>query len=243
MYNVRCTKYNVKWYADFRIKITKKQPYSTFCPKLVFTHVVMENSTMTDSQEIKLAQTQNPVLDIIRKRWSARSFKPQAISQQELDTLFEAASWAPSSMNEQPWMYLYALNGSPAFEAISNTLSPGNQPWAKNAAVLIASLARRTHANNGMINKYAWYDTGSANQNLLLQAASLGILGHVMGGFHYDKATEVLQLPEEIELVCLIALGYNDVPENLEEPFRTREITPRSRRTLDTFVFQDTLNP
>lgn len=196
---------------------------------------------MTDTTEIKLAKTQHPVLDTIRERWSARSFKEQPITQTDLDTLFEAASWAPSSMNEQPWAYIYALHGSPTFEAICNTLMPGNQPWAQHAGVLIASLARKTHASNGMLNKYAWYDTGSANQNLLLQAANMGIFGHVMGGFHHAQALEVLQLPEDYELVCLIALGYPDAPEQLEEPFRTRELTPRTRKPIEGFVFKDSI--
>lgn len=201
----------------------------------------MRESTISEEQQVKIAVTENPVEQIIKERWSARSFADRPIEQQELDTIFEAASWAPSSMNEQPWMYVYATKGSPMFESIWHTLMPGNQPWAKNAAVLIASLARKNHANNGMTNKYSWYDVGSANQNLLLQAASMGILGHVMGGFHRSKAEELLQLPDEIELVCFIAIGYTAPAEELDEPFRTRETTPRHRSPVSTFVFQDNL--
>ncbi|CAN5345420.1 hypothetical protein BH09BAC1_BH09BAC1_26330 [soil metagenome] len=197
---------------------------------------------MTEAREIKLAKTQNPVHEVIRERWSARSFQAKPIEQQDLDTLFEAASWAPSSNNEQPWAYIYALHGTPTFEAMWHILMPGNQPWAQHAGVLIASLARKTHANTGAPNKYAWYDTGSANQNLLLQAASMGILGHVMGGFHHEQALELLQLPNDYELLCFVALGYPNAAEELEEPFRTRELTPRSRKPVHTFVFQDRIN-
>lgn len=201
----------------------------------------MKESTISEEQQVKIAVTENPVQQIIKDRWSARSFSDKQISEQELATIFEAASWAPSSMNEQPWMYVYATKGSPMFEGICQTLMPGNQPWAKNAAVLIASLARKNHSNNGTANKYHWYDTGSANQNLLLQAASMGILGHVMGGFSRTKAEELLQLPDDIELVCFIALGYVAPAEELEEPFRSRELTPRHRNPLRAFVFQDNL--
>lgn len=201
----------------------------------------MTEPLASNAHAIKLAQTDKPVLDIIKERWSARSFQPKPIAQEELDTIFEAASWAPSSMNEQPWMYLYAQHGTARFDELWNTLMQGNQPWAKNAGVLIASLTRTNHAGNGAHNRYAWYDTGSANQNLLLQAASMGILGHVMGGFNHQQAKELLQLPDGIDLVCIIALGYPDSAEALEEPFRSRELTPRRRQGLDTFVFEDNL--
>ncbi len=201
----------------------------------------MRETTISEEQQVKVAATDNPVHKLILERWSARSFSDRPIEQPEIDTIFEAASWAPSSMNEQPWMYIYATKGTPTFDKMAETLMPGNQPWAKNASVLIASLARKNHANNGMANKYNWYDVGSANQNLLLQAASVGILGHVMGGFHRDKAEALLQLPDEIELVCLIALGYPAPADDLEEPFRSRELTPRNRNPLSAFVFQNNL--
>ncbi len=201
----------------------------------------MKETTISEAQQVKIANTENPVHQIIRERWSARSFSNQPITQQELDTIFEAASWAPSSMNEQPWMYVYATKGSPVFDAMWNTLMAGNQPWAQNAAVLIASLSRKNHMNTGAANKYNWYDVGSANQNLLLQAASMGILGHVMGGFRRSDAEQLIQLPEDMELVCFIALGHLASADELEEPFRSRELTPRNRNPVSTFVFQDKL--
>lgn len=201
----------------------------------------MKEPLISEEQQVKIAVTENPVEQIIKDRWSARAFSNRTIGKEQLDTIFEAASWAPSSMNEQPWMYIYATKASPMFEGIWNTLMPGNQPWAQNAAVLIASLARKNHANNGMPNKYSWYDVGSANQNLLLQAASMGILGHVMGGFDRGKAEEILQLPDDIELICFIALGYNAPADELEEPFRSRELAPRRRNPLSAFVFKDNL--
>lgn len=201
----------------------------------------METPTTATQENVKIAQTQNPVHPLIKERWSARSFSAATISQTELDTILEAASWSPSSMNEQPWVYIYANRGSAVFAGIWDTLMAGNQPWAQNASVLIASLARKTHANNGAFNKYAWYDTGAANQSLLLQAASMGILGHIMGGFNKAQAEELLQLPEDLELVCFIALGYPAPAEALEEPFRTRETTPRSRKPVNAFAFADKL--
>lgn len=201
----------------------------------------MRESTISEEQQVKVAETINPVHHAIRERWSARSFSDKPISKQELDTIFEAASWAPSSMNEQPWVYVYASKGSPEFEALCDTLMPGNQPWAQHAAVLIASLTRKNHMSTGGANKYNWYDTGSANQNLLLQAASMGILGHVMGGFHKAKAEELLQLPDDLELVCFIVLGYNAPADELEEPFRSRELAPRKRNPTNAFAFKNSL--
>ena len=139
-------------------------------------------------------------------------------------------------MNEQPWEYYYAHRGSDGFQKIWECLMPGNQPWAKNAAVLVVAVSRNTHAANGKHNVTALHDLGMANATLLLQARSLGIFGHPMGGFDPAKATALLQLDENRSPVCVFALGYLDDPEKLEEPFKTRELTPRSRKPVEEFA-------
>jgi nitroreductase len=183
----------------------------------------------------KEAETQHPVLDVIRQRWSARSFRNEPIEQDVLDELFEAASWAPSSMNEQPWQYMYAHRGSQAFDKMHDCLLPGNQPWASKAAVLVLSLARKNHGN-GRPNRYHLYDTGAANMLLTLQGVSHCIYGHVMGGFDEAKTRVAFNVKEDVDVVAVLALGYLDHAEKLEEPFRTREQTPRKRKPLSDFV-------
>lgn len=186
---------------------------------------------------VKKAVTQNPVHDLIRSRWSARSFSDKPIAQADLDTIFEAASWAFSAINAQPWEYVYAHRSAPAaFEKLWNCLLPGNQPWAKNAAVLAVSLAKKQF-DNGNPNASALHDVGAANANLALQATALGIYAHPMGGFDKKAVIELLHLdPNEVEPVICLALGYLDEAEKLEEPFQSRELTGRSRKAVKDFA-------
>lgn len=182
----------------------------------------------------KIPTTQFPVNDIIRHRWSARSFSETRVTPEDLNTLMEAATWASSSMNEQPWHYLYAFRGELAFEKMHGCLLTGNQPWAINGGAMLISLAKRHFDRNGQINRHAMHDVGAANTTLLLQAASMGILGHMMGGFDYQKTLEVFDLdPDQWEIACFIVVGYPDAPERLEEPFKTREMTARSRKAIN----------
>lgn len=186
---------------------------------------------------IKIAKTKHDVIDVIKNRWSARSFSDKAISENDLHTLFEAASWAFSANNAQPWEYIYAhKEDTEAFHKLHSCLMGGNQPWTKNAAVLMAVLAHKK-LDNGHENKAAKHDVGSANATLMLQATSMNIYGHVMGGFDANKAIDVLNVNTEVhEPVVFIALGYLDEAEKLEEPFKTRELTPRTRKPLVEIV-------
>ena len=189
------------------------------------------------SIDTKTPEIKHNVAAFITKRWSARAFAHRSISESELSTLFEAASWAASSMNEQPWHYLYAHRGTHAFEQMAASLMDGNRVWAENAAVLVLSLAKRHLDRNGKPNRHYLHDTGAANTTLLLQAAELDIYGHMMGGFYMDKAIETFNIDTAIwEPACFIALGFLDDPETLEEPFRTRELTHRTRNDVSTFT-------
>lgn len=188
----------------------------------------------------KHAQTQYPVADFIKHRWSPRAFTRQPIRDEDLRTVFEAAAWAPSAMNEQPWQFVYAhQEQTEAFQKLWNCLLPGNQPWAKDAAVLVVVLARKTMGPNHVPNRHYLHDTGMATANLLLQAGTMGIHGHVMGGFDMAKTQQALHLPDDLEPVSFLALGYVGEAEQLEEPFRTRELAPRSRKPLSEFVFEN----
>ena len=189
---------------------------------------------MASSLDIKKATTLTSVDKLLTKRWSARSFSERVIAQKDLDTILEAATWAASANNEQPWVYYYGFKGTPGFQKIFDSLVPGNQIWAKNASVLIASVVRTTLEASGKLNGWAFHDVGMADAQLLLQAVALDIYGHPMGGFDKVKLTENIALPEHQEPIAVIALGYLDDADKLEEPFKTREITPRQRKPLDT---------
>jgi nitroreductase len=180
----------------------------------------------------KEAITTYPVHALIQNRWSARAFAEKPITTEEIHTILEAASWAPSAMNEQPWHYSYAQKGTPGFEAMWECLLPGNQPWTKHAATLVLCISNRTFETTGQPNHYHLHDAGLANANLLFQATSMGIYGHIMGGFDRDKVKETFGLTENEEAVCVIALGYLGSSEQLPEPFKSRELGQRTRKPL-----------
>lgn len=203
---------------------------STF---IVFVYIC----TMEKSTVIKTPNTEHGVSAMITRRWSARSFSDKEIAGAMMSRLFEAASWTASSMNEQPWQYLYAHRGTEAFDRMIDCLMGGNQPWAKTAAVLVISLARRNFERNGQANRHHMHDTGAANTTLLLEAAQNDIYGHMIGGFHQGQALEKFDInSQEMEIACFIALGYLGSPEQLEEPFRTRELTSRTRKSVPDFT-------
>ena len=181
---------------------------------------------------IKIAKTEHPVIDLIKNRWSARSFSDKPISEKEIQTILEAATWAFSANNAQPWNYTYAHKQDASFQKLVDCLMPGNQPWAKNAGVLMVVTSPKKN-DNGSENKIAKHDIGAANATLMLQALSMGIYGHVMGGFDPAKAIETLKIDTEIhEPVVFIALGYLDAADKLADPFKERELTPRSRKSV-----------
>lgn len=191
----------------------------------------------TNVTSIKIPATEYPVARWITRRWSARSFSDTPVPEHVLNTLFEAASWAPSSMNEQPWHYLYAHRGSAGFERLFECLTGGNRKWAGKGAVMILSLAKRNLDRTGTPNRHFMYDVGAANATLLLQAADMDIYGHIMGGFDMDKTLKTFEIDANTwEPACFIVLGYLGAPDALEEPFLTRERTPRVRKNIEEFT-------
>jgi nitroreductase len=181
---------------------------------------------------IKEAKTTYNVEELISKRWSARAFSDTQITEDEVLTLIEAASWAPSSINEQPWDYTYSFKDTPGFEKMWELLSVGNQLWVKNASVLIMCTANKTFSKNGDFNRHYMHDVGMANANLLTQATAMGIYCHILGGFDRVRTDDTFEIGDDKEVVCFIALGYLGDGELLDEPFKTREVTPRSRKSL-----------
>lgn len=183
------------------------------------------------------SEIEYPVFTEIRERRSRRAYSDQPISESDLKSLFEAARWAPSSNNEQPWVYLYATKDQPElWNSIFDTLMEGNKIWAREAPLLIVSLIRRNFLKNEKPNSSARFDLGAANALLSLQATHLGLNVHQMGGFDREKAIANLNIPSTHEPVVVLAIGYLRDSQDLPEPFKTRESAPRLRYTQEFFV-------
>ena len=151
--------------------------------------------------------------------------------------LFEAASWAASSGNTQPWVFVYAHRSDETnFQRLLGCLNPANQAWAQHAAVLVLALARNT-LPDGKPNAWARHDVGSATTTMLLQATAQGLYGHVMAGFDADKVRQEFNLPTDVEPVTFTTLGHLGTPDQLEEPNRTRETAPRTRKPVSEIAF------
>jgi len=176
---------------------------------------------------------------LISKRRSPRAFRNEEIKPEQLEALFEAARWAPSAMNEQPWRFIYATQEQQQdFDSLLSCLVEANQVWAKHAPMLLLTVAKTSYSASGQANTHAWHDTALATANLVLQATAMGLHVHQMGGFSAAKAREVLQIPQGYEPVTMVAIGYLGDPDTLPEHLRARELAPRTRKAREEFVFQ-----
>jgi nitroreductase len=185
----------------------------------------------------KAAVTDHPVHELIRNRWSPRSFSDKPVEPAVLASLFEAARWAASSYNDQPWAYLVATKDDPEnFRKMLEVLVEFNAKWAKNAPVLAISIARRNFGHNGTPNPVAVHDVGAANAQLTAEATSRGLLVHQMAGFSHDKARQTFGIPDGWDPVSAIAIGYPGDPQTLPEDFRKSEVAPRTRKPIREFV-------
>jgi nitroreductase len=185
----------------------------------------------------KLTATEFPVHDLIRKRWSPRAFAAKSVSPEILGSLFEAARWAPSCNNEQPWSFIVGTKEDPeTFAKILGTLVEFNQAWAKNAPVLAIAVSELAFAKNGQPNRNAHYDTGAAVSQLTTEATSHGLFLHQMAGFDPQKAAEVFGIPAGWEPIAAFAIGYDGEAESLPQGLRERELAPGTRKSLREFV-------
>jgi nitroreductase len=186
----------------------------------------------------KSNRIEHPILDLIKNRRSPRAFSNQPIEPERIYSLFEATRWAPSSTNEQPWLYIYATHDQTSFwTTLFNCLSEGNKLWAKDAPLLILSLARKNFSRYPGANAYAMYDLGGANSFLSLQAVEMGLQVRQMAGFDHQKTIEQLRIPvTTYEIGVFIAVGYPGDPESLPEKLRVRELAPRERFLQQEFV-------
>lgn len=176
------------------------------------------------------------VLDLILRRRSLRAFSSEPLTKNQVDILFEAARWAPSSVNEQPWEYLYALRGEDLWTTILGTLNESNRVWAKEAPLLVVSLARTTFTRNGRPNHSAQYDLGAANALLSIQATAIGLNVHQMGGYDREALREALRVPADREPGVVMAIGFPGDANQLPDALREREHLPRFRKPVADFV-------
>jgi nitroreductase len=194
----------------------------------------------SEVNRIKQVNSADGVLPIIHQRWSARAFADRDVSDADLKRVFEAARWAASSGNEQPWRFVVGRRGTETHEKIFATLVGFNQGWAGKAPVLILGAVKTRFAHNDAHNAYALYDLGAATSYLTLQAAALGLTTHQMAGFEHEKARKLLEIPEGYEFGAVIALGYQGEPESLgNEKLIQRELAPRERKGLEELVFSE----
>lgn len=189
----------------------------------------------------KPADTQYPIHDLLRRRWSPRAFDDRPIERDKLQSLFEAARWAPSSNNGQPWHFLVATktDNRVEYDRLLNCLVEGNQRWAHRAPVLVLSVAS-LQFDDGSPNRHALHDTGMAAENLSVQATAIGLVVHHMAGFEIDRARVDCRIPDGYEPVAMMAVGYPGDPAILPDRLRARETQPRARKPLSEFVYSAT---
>jgi nitroreductase len=185
----------------------------------------------------KIAATEHEILDLIAQRWSPRAFSAQVVEPEKVRRIFEAARWAPSCFNEQPWSFFVAsIDDQPQHEKLAGCLGSGNA-WARKAPVLVLSVAALDFAKSGKPNRWAYHDVGLAVENLVLQTTSMGLLAHQMAGFDAEKARDVFEIPPRYDPVGMIAVGYVGDPDSLTEDQRLKELSVRQRKTIDQFVY------
>ena len=184
----------------------------------------------------KPATTRVKIHELIQARWSPRAFDPdQPVSHDGLLALLEAARWAPSCFNDQPWRFVVCdkATDETGWQHAFSILTEKNRRWAKNAPVLILAVAMENFNHNGQPNRWAMYDTGAASVSLCLQATALGMCVHQMGGFDAERARDIFNLPGDCRPMAMMAVGYQADVEVLDDDFKETELAARSRASLN----------
>jgi len=185
----------------------------------------------------KPAETSQPVHDLIRDRWSPRAFQDKPVPRDLLISLFEAARWAASCNNSQPWRFIIASREDTAeYEKLLGCFNDRNQSWAVTAPVLIIACADK-NLPNGNASDHGWYDTGAAMAQLTFQASSHGLVVHQAQGIIQDQIRETYGVPADFDICTGIALGYQGEADLLPQNYAEREILPRDRKPVSEFVF------
>lgn len=189
----------------------------------------------------KNTPTDYKIHNLIKNRWSPRAFSGERLTDDQVNSMFEAARWAPSSFNEQPWRFIYAKREDEiGFNKILSCLVESNQEWAKNASLLVLTVARLNYTHNSRANNYALYELGQAVANLAVQATSMDLYLHQMAGFSEEKAIAEFSIPADFKAVTVIALGAMGDFQTLSEELQKRELSHRSRKPVSAFSASDT---
>jgi nitroreductase len=189
----------------------------------------------------KSSEFHSPIIELIQNRRSRRAYADKPVENEKINALFEAARWAPSSVNEQPWIYIYATKDQPElWNRIFDALNDSNKIWVKHVPLLIASVVRKNFIRNDRPNLAARYDLGAANAFLSLQATHLGLNVHQIGGFNAEQLRVNLNVPDAYEPVTVLAIGYPGEIGMLPDHLQQREIAPRERYLQQEFVMNKT---
>jgi nitroreductase len=187
----------------------------------------------------KPADATYPIEELLKRRWSPRAFADRPVEPEKLLSLWEAARWSASTANQQPWSFIVATKQDDAeYARLLSCLRENNQQWATRAPVLMVSVAKLRFDANGQPNRHAFHDVGLAVANLIVQATALGLSVHQMAGIYPDRVRELYGVPDGFEPVAGVVLGYAGDPAILPEDLQQRELAPRVRKPLESFVFQ-----
>jgi len=189
----------------------------------------------------KTAKTGHPINELIAKRWSARAFSTRPVERSKLLSILEAARWAPSSRNEQPWRYIVFTNDNPEKLKKAQSVLKDINDYAKRAPILICAITKKTYSDNANYNRLHFHDLGAANENMFLEAFNQGLIMHEMGGFDVQKAREVFKIPEDFEVGIMIAIGYQATHHILPERLIEKAFIPRQRKPLSEIAFAEEL--
>jgi len=185
----------------------------------------------------KIANTDFPIHNLIARRWSARAFSTKTVEKSKLLSILEAARWAPSSRNEQPWRYIVFTDENPEKMNTARSVLLEINNYAKRAPILICAITKKYYSDNGIYNKLHFHDLGAANENMFLESFNQGLIMHEMGGFDRDKARRVFNVPDEYEIGVMIAIGYQDSHDILPERYKEKAFSPRERKPLSEIAF------
>ena len=191
--------------------------------------------------EDRKARTSVTINDLLARRWSPRAFDAnRLVTREQLQALLEAARWAPSCNGDEPWRYLLWDRGRDAegWQKAYDCLSDNNRKWCRNVPLLMLSCAGSIFGHSGKPNRFAQHDTGAADLSIALQAVTLGLVAHQMGGYDAQKAREAFAIPQEYTPLAMIAVGYQASPEVLDDETKAKELKARSRKALDTTFFE-----
>ncbi len=180
-------------------------------------------------------KTENEINYLILKRWSPRSFSSEKIDDKDLKSLFEAAKWAPSAYNNQPWRFIYVKNGGAKWKKMFSLLVDFNQAWVNKAAVLVLVISRQIFIHNNQANPTASFDAGSAWENLAIEAVNRGLIAHAMSGFDFEKAKKSFKIPDNYKVEVMIALGKQGSKSSLSLEMQEKE-QPSDRKPLKEII-------